>query len=176
MSAEASGGRPLGWALLALGAWRLWWRATHPYSWPVAPDQVLRSYGPIHKADGKDLFHCGIDLAVPVGTPVLAAAAGVVRVAVGPLAVPSGYAAGRFHAGQHAGYGFFVELLHDDGTTTRYGHLSVIGVEQGQQVEQGEQIALSGATGHAGKGAPAHLHFEVRTADGRHMDPEEVTS
>jgi len=95
-------------------------------------------------------MHDGIDLPVPAGAPVRAAAAGQVR-----------------FAGWRGGYGAFIEIAHVDGTRTRYGHLSRILVGAGQVVAQGEVI---GAAGSTGRSTGSHLHFEYVTARGP-VDP-----
>lgn len=87
----------------------------------------------------------GVDLGAPVGTPVLAAAGGKVIVAKG--------------ANYNGGYGHYVVIEHDNGTQTLYGHLSTVIVSEGDEVEQGDKIALSGNTGRS---TGPHLHFEVR--------------
>ncbi len=86
-------------------------------------------------------YHPGIDLANPVGTPVVAADAGRVMFAgVG-------------------GYGIYVEIDHGNGFTTLYGHLSKTEVSAGELVSAGQLIGLMGMTGRA---TGPHLHFEVR--------------
>lgn len=90
----------------------------------------------------------GVDLAgVPVGTPVLAAAAGDVIVAKG--------------SGWNGGYGSYVVLRHPNGTQTLYAHLSKVNVAIGQKVKQG---AVVGGMGNTGRSTGPHLHFEVRGA------------
>jgi murein DD-endopeptidase MepM/ murein hydrolase activator NlpD len=76
-------------------------------------------------------MHRGIDIAGPVGTPIMAAASGVV--------VRSGWNSG--------GYGNLVDIRHADGSMTRYAHNSRLLVREGQQVRQGQQIAEMGSTG-----------------------------
>ena len=100
---------------------------------------------------GASTEHWGVDYAVPVGTPVAAAANGVVE-----------------FAGQRGGYGNAVVIKHADGSTTLYGHLSTIGVKAGQQVQGGEQIAASGATGTV---TGPNLHFGRYDAQGRPINP-----
>ncbi|MEV5985557.1 M23 family metallopeptidase [Streptomyces sp. NPDC052051] len=97
--------------------------------------------------------HTGIDFHAASGTPVHAVGAGTV-----------------VEAGWGGAYGYQIVLRMHDGTYTQYGHLSSIGVNVGQSVTPGEQIALSGATGNV---TGPHLHFEVRTsADyGSDIDP-----
>jgi murein DD-endopeptidase MepM/ murein hydrolase activator NlpD len=97
-------------------------------------------------------MHRGIDIAAPVGTPIYAAADGVV-----------------IDAGWHSGgYGNLVEIRHSDGTTTRYGHNSRIRVATGQQVRQGQQIADMGSTGRS---TGSHLHFEIRPQGAGAVNP-----
>ncbi len=102
---------------------------------------------PLH---GARAVHRGIDLAAHVGTPVLAAATGVVRVAA-----------------RRGSYGLLVELEHPDRSTTRYAHLSRILVRPDQEVRQGQPIGEIGSTGRA---TGSHLHFEYRVA-GTAIDP-----
>jgi len=86
--------------------------------------------------------HRGIDIAAPIGTPIVASAPGVISYA--------GYNDG--------GFGYLVEVDHADGTMTRYAHNDRILVSAGQQVNQGEQISLMGSTGNS---TGPHLHFEI---------------
>jgi len=110
--------------------------ATAGLIWP-AQGTFTSGYGPRW---GR--MHRGIDIAAPVGTPIVAAAPGVVSYA--------GYNDG--------GFGYLVEIDHADGTMTRYAHNDRILVSVGQQVNQGEQISLMGSTGFS---TGPHLHFEV---------------
>lgn len=87
-------------------------------------------------------MHKGIDIAAPIGTPVMAVANGVV--------VESGWNDG--------GYGKLVKIRHNDGSVTFYAHNSRLLVRRGQQVEQGSLIAEVGSTGYS---TGPHLHFEV---------------
>ena len=87
-------------------------------------------------------MHKGIDIAAPVGTPVVSAASGKV--------VTAGWNDG--------GYGNLVEVQHPDGSVTLYGHNSRILVKVGQAVGQGQQIAEMGSTGFS---TGPHSHFEV---------------
>ena len=96
---------------------------------------------------GETSYHSGTDIAVPEGTPILAAADGTVTVA---NALDS----------WGGSYGYYVKLDHGDGLTTLYAHCSSICVTAGQQVKAGEVIAYVGQTGRA---TGPHLHFEVRT-------------
>lgn len=92
--------------------------------------------------------HNGIDIGAPIGTPLLAAAAGTVQVAK--------------QGGYNGGYGSMVIISHANGTQTVYGHMSNVYVSTGQSVSQGENIGLSG---NSGKSTGPHLHFEVRGAE-----------
>jgi murein DD-endopeptidase MepM/ murein hydrolase activator NlpD len=91
-------------------------------------------------------MHHGIDIAGPIGTPIYAAAPGVVEYA--------GWNSG--------GYGNMIEVRHPDGSMTRYAHLDSVGVRSGQAVKQGEQIGEMGSTGYS---TGPHLHFEVHLAN-----------
>ncbi len=88
-------------------------------------------------------MHKGIDLANNIGTPIVAAKAGRV--------IRSGWNDG--------GYGYLVQLQHEDGSSTLYGHNSKILVQVGAVVEQGAVISLMGSTGNS---TGPHLHFEIR--------------
>ena len=98
-------------------------------------------------------YHSGMDMAAPQGTPIYAAASGVVLVAE-----------------WWNGYGYTVIIDHGDGLWTLYGHIQKGGilVSKGDQVQAGEQIAEVGKTGRA---TGYHLHFEVRR-NGEKVDPE----
>ncbi|KOU44521.1 peptidase [Streptomyces sp. WM6373] len=92
--------------------------------------------------------HSGQDFAVPVGTPVKAAAAGVVV-----KAGPNG-------GGDGPAYGNAIVIKHANNTYSQYAHLSKIQVKVGQKVSVKQRIALSGNTGNS---SGPHLHFEIRT-------------
>ncbi|HEU5114585.1 MAG TPA: M23 family metallopeptidase, partial [Candidatus Paceibacterota bacterium] len=83
----------------------------------------------------------------PIGTPIHAAASGVVIIA------RSG--------GYNGGYGSYVVISHPNGTQTLYAHMSKVIAHQGDAVEQGDLIGLVGSTG---KSTGPHVHFEVRGA------------
>ncbi|HEX2858829.1 MAG TPA: M23 family metallopeptidase [Alphaproteobacteria bacterium] len=116
-----------------------------PYLWPLMMPtfRYSSSFGwrvdPFHNTKA---WHAGMDLASPIGSPVIAAGDGVVT-----------YAGWRF------GYGFLVEIKHAQGFSTRYGHLSKTIAREGQKVKAGDLVALLGNTGRS---TGAHLHFEVR--------------
>ncbi|NCN07898.1 peptidoglycan DD-metalloendopeptidase family protein [Candidatus Falkowbacteria bacterium] len=99
----------------------------------------------------KGWLHTGIDIACPYGTPIVAAADGVVsRVQY-----------------LNTGYGYNIIIDHGSGKQTLYGHASWIGVVVGQHVNQGEVIAKEGSTGRS---TGPHLHFEVRI-NGSQLNP-----
>jgi murein DD-endopeptidase MepM/ murein hydrolase activator NlpD len=95
--------------------------------------------------------HLGIDIAGPVGTPILAAADGVVK-----------------DAGPISGFGQWVRLVHADGTITVYGHVDSYSVRVGQRVQAGQQIARMG---NRGESTGPHLHFEVWNPGGQKINP-----
>jgi murein DD-endopeptidase MepM/ murein hydrolase activator NlpD len=97
-------------------------------------------------------MHKGIDVANSTGTPVYASADGVVEKA----------------GWNNGGYGNLVDIRHADGSMTRYGHNSKILVRVGQQVHQGETIALMGSTGFS---TGPHSHFEVHPAGKGAVNP-----
>lgn len=97
-------------------------------------------------------MHRGIDIAAPVGTPIFAAAPGVV--------IKSGWNKG--------GYGNLVDIQHSDGSLTRYAHNYRLLVRPGQFVDQGQQISLMGSTGRS---TGPHLHFEVRPSGKGAVNP-----
>ncbi|MBC7222518.1 M23 family metallopeptidase [Candidatus Bipolaricaulota bacterium] len=120
------------------------------FIWPVR-GTISSSFGPrIHPIYGVPSFHTGIDIAVPEGTPVRAAAGGTVT-----------------FSGWQEGFGLLVVIDHENGYETYYGHLSRLLVAPGQSVSAGEIIALSGNTGLS---TGPHLHFEVRYL-GTPVDP-----
>ncbi|MBV6624232.1 MAG: peptidoglycan DD-metalloendopeptidase family protein [Rivularia sp. (in: Bacteria)] len=97
-------------------------------------------------------MHKGIDIAAPTGTPIRAAADGVV--------VSAGWNRG--------GYGKLVDIRHADGTLTRYAHNSKIIVRKGQRVQQGQMISKMGSTGFS---TGPHLHFEIRKGGKKAVNP-----
>ena len=117
-------------------------------SWPMAHFTVTQGFGPTSFVLEPPLgpyrhFHTGVDLSAPVGTPVWAAADGVV-VAVGHGAT---------------GYGNYVVIAHGAGIATLYGHLLQTSVATSQKVVRGQLIGLEGSTGYS---TGPHLHFELR--------------
>ena len=110
---------------------------------PVDAAYSASSYGwRIDPFNGMLAMHEGVDFPVDIGTPVFAAAGGVV-----------------IYSGPHPQYGFLVEIDHGNDFTTRYAHCSRVLVREGEVVQRGSKIAESGSTGRA---TGPHLHFEVR--------------
>jgi murein DD-endopeptidase MepM/ murein hydrolase activator NlpD len=103
-----------------------------------------------HPMIGQELEHHGVDLAASAGTPIMAAARGIV-----------------VWRGNKLGYGNCIVIRHGTHLSTIYGHLSHLGVHIGQPVSKGEVIGLSGSTGFS---TGPHLHFEVRR-DGTPVEP-----
>jgi murein DD-endopeptidase MepM/ murein hydrolase activator NlpD len=119
-----------------------------PWRWPLSGPVVARFH--VNANPYVAGQHRGIDIAAPVGTPVVAAAAGVVSFA-GPVG-------GRL----------FVTIDHGGGLESTCSFLSSIAVHRGDTVAQGQVIAASG-TGHVGDTIP-NLHFGVRLNDA-YVDP-----
>jgi murein DD-endopeptidase MepM/ murein hydrolase activator NlpD len=123
---------------------------TVPREWPL----VERGYvtrGQVRPDSGsRDEAHPGLDIAVPVGTQVRAAGGASVN-----------------QIGDDPEYGFYVLLDHPEEYQTMYGHLSRIIVTDGQTVQAGEVIGLSG---NSGRSTAPHLHFEIRQR-GASLDP-----
>ena len=120
-----------------------WFRSNMlPSIWPV-DGRLMSNFG--HRSDpfsSEGAFHTGVDISVPSGTAVRAAADGVVDSA------------------EWAGsYGRLIVLDHGNGIQTYYAHLSRFAVVPGQWIRRGEIVGRSGATGRA---TGAHLHYEVR--------------
>ncbi|HET8745142.1 MAG TPA: M23 family metallopeptidase [Ramlibacter sp.] len=109
-----------------------------PFGWRIDPFTG-------HKA-----LHTGLDFLGEAGTPILAAAGGVVVT-----------------ASLHPAYGNMVEVDHGNGLVTRYAHASKLIVKKGDLVKRGQRLALVGTTGRS---TGPHLHFEV-LVQGVHQDP-----
>jgi murein DD-endopeptidase MepM/ murein hydrolase activator NlpD len=109
-----------------------------PWIWPVSGTIT----SPFCESRSWESCHPGIDIAVPTGTPIRAAAGG--RVAI---------------AGWTGGYGNYTCIQHSASLSSCYGHQSSIGVSVGQQVSQGQVIGAVGSTGFS---TGPHLHFEAR--------------
>ena len=96
--------------------------------------------------------HSGIDIAAPIGTPITAALSGTVLATGNTDLVRGCYS-----------YGKWVMLVHSNGISTLYAHLSEIDVTKGQSVGTGQVLGLSGMTGYA---TGPHLHFGVYATEG----------
>jgi murein DD-endopeptidase MepM/ murein hydrolase activator NlpD len=116
----------------------------HGLIWPVN-GPVVSGFGPRWGS-----FHEGIDIAVPTGTPIRAAASGSVAI-----------------AGVEGGYGNYTCVDHGGGLSTCYAHQERILVSGGQDVSQGQIIGITDCTGHC---LGPHVHFEVRVG-GQAVDP-----
>ncbi len=119
--------------------------------WPV-DGPVVSGFGP-RTINGSYEYHPGIDIAVPSGTPIRAAAAGTV-IFTEPEA-------------SSGGYGNYTCIDHGGGLSTCYAHQESFAVSAGQQVSQGQVIGYSDCTGYC---FGPHLHFEVRI-NGEVTDP-----
>jgi murein DD-endopeptidase MepM/ murein hydrolase activator NlpD len=102
---------------------------------------------------GRQLYHTGYDIAVPVGTPVYPTQAGTV-----------------FFSGPYRGYGNLVGIDHGNGYLTFYGHNSVLLAKAGEKVDTDTVVALSGNTGHS---TGPHVHYEMRRIPGYEKRPAE---
>jgi murein DD-endopeptidase MepM/ murein hydrolase activator NlpD len=122
--------------------------ASGTWVWPVT-GPVIRGFDPPDDPYGAG--HRGIDIAAPVGTPVLAAQAGTVT-----------------FAGKVGGQ-LFVTVDHGGGLVSSYSWVSALRVRKDDVIARGQTIALSG-TGHPASGEPPHLHVGVRL-NGQYVDP-----
>ncbi len=121
------------------------------WSWPVSDGRLSSRFGyRRHPLTGKIRFHRGIDLAAPHGTPIRAFRAGTV-----------------IFSGPRGGYGYAVDIQHENGVVTRYAHNSKNLVRVGARVRAGDPIAKVGSTGHS---TGPHIHFEV-IRRGERIDP-----
>ncbi len=114
-----------------------------PTALPVDANWNASGFGwRIDPFTGEQAMHEGVDFQAAVGTPISAAAGGIVVVAE-----------------YHPQYGNMIEIDHGNDLVTRYGHASKLFVKQGQFVKRGQKIAEVGTTGRS---TGPHLHFEVR--------------
>lgn len=114
---------------------------------------ITSKFGPRKRANGSWGFHYGLDMAAPYGTPVKAAAHGVV-----------------VEARYTKGFGNTVVISHSHKLKTRYAHLSKIDARVGDLVEQGQCVGRVGNTGYVRGKNGIHLHFEVLVY-GKQMNP-----
>jgi murein DD-endopeptidase MepM/ murein hydrolase activator NlpD len=114
-----------------------------PTSLPVGTQWNASGFGwRVDPFTGEAALHEGVDFTAQAGTPIKAAAAGIVVTVE-----------------QHPQYGNLVEINHGNGLVTRYAHASKVFVKQGVLVRRGQKIAEVGTTGRS---TGPHLHFEVR--------------
>lgn len=118
-----------------------------PAAGPMSSDFGWRT----HPVLGTQRFHGGLDFAIDYDSPVMATAPGVV-----------------IYADWYGGYGYAVIIDHGNGITSLYGHNNELRVAEGQAVQAGQLVALSGSTGLS---TGPHLHFEVRE-NGEPVDPK----
>lgn len=122
-----------------------------PSNYPVNGAYNSSSYGwRVDPFTGHMAFHEGLDFTAEVGTPIQAAAGGIVM-----------------SAEQTPDYGKIIKIDHGAGIETRYAHASRLLVKAGDRVEKGRVIAEVGSTGRS---TGAHLHFEIRL-NGAALDP-----
>ncbi len=122
-----------------------------PNSKPISAAYRSSSYGwRIDPFRGTKAFHEGLDFTANLGTPIRAAADGIVSTAT-----------------TTAAYGNLIKLNHGAGLETRYAHASKLLVKTGERVVKGQTIALVGSTGRS---TGPHLHYEIRL-NGHALDP-----
>lgn len=123
-------------------------------STPINGARVSSGYGPrLHPIHGYTRFHRGLDFAAPKGTPVIAAADGVV-----------------IRSSWYGDYGHYIEIQHVGGYSTVYAHLSGYArhIHPGARVAQGRTIGYVGSTGSS---TGPHLHFELKKG-GTQINPK----
>lgn len=118
--------------------------AAAPHFWPTEARRISSKFG-YRTLYGKLEFHNGIDMPLWYGSKVLATKDGVV-----------------ISAGWQAGYGWVIEIEHEMGFVTTYGHNSKLLVKKGDEVTAGDVIALSGSSGRS---TGPHVHYEIRLGD-----------
>jgi len=120
-----------------------WQTNIRPSLWPVEGRLMSAFGGRTDPFSGEGAIHTGVDLSAPQGTPVRAAADGIV--------VHAEWSSG--------GYGRLVVVDHGNGLQTFYGHLSRFDVVPGEEVRRGDVLGKSGSSGRV---TAPHLHYEVR--------------
>jgi len=145
------------------------------YSWPLSTNYPI--------TNGYTVEHGGCDMAVPLGSPVYAVAAGTATVIDrgclgshygGKPACSNGLSCGAYKNGSTYGsYGNHIKIDHGNGVITYYCHLSTgIPISNGKSVQQGELIGYSGTSG---KSTGPHLHFEIRVNGSRNNPSNYLT-
>lgn len=123
------------------------------FSLPVTGSAISSGFGwRVHPITGQRKLHKGVDFAAPTGTPIFAAADGVVT----------------YSGWTDDGYGNVVELRHGNGELTLYAHTNRVFVSKGQVVNKGQAIAEVGSTGRS---TGPHLHFEIQPDGRTAVDP-----
>jgi murein DD-endopeptidase MepM/ murein hydrolase activator NlpD len=118
--------------------------AAAPHLWPTEYRRISSKFG-YRTLYGQLEFHNGVDMPMWYGSKVLATKDGVVT-----------------SAGWQGDYGWAIEVEHEMGFTTTYGHNSKLLVQKGDEVKAGDVIALSGSSGRS---TGPHLHYEIRLGD-----------
>lgn len=124
---------------------------SRPTHWPLSVPGIVTRGMTAAESGGEP--HSGLDIAVPIGTPIRASGGGTVS-----------------SAGWDPEYGLFVRLEHPGDYESMYGHASRLIADVGDTVQAGQVIALSGTTGRS---TAPHLHFEI-THEGHSIDPRLV--
>jgi murein DD-endopeptidase MepM/ murein hydrolase activator NlpD len=125
--------------------------AVTPAGWPVNGGWMSSNFGMRNDPfTGHRSHHRGVDIASPMGSPIMAMGDGVVT-----------------YAGPKTGYGNMVEVNHGQGYATRYAHASAVIVKVGDVVSRGQTVAKVGTSGRS---TGPHLHFEVLRS-GQQVDP-----
>jgi murein DD-endopeptidase MepM/ murein hydrolase activator NlpD len=129
---------------------------TVKFTWPAGNASLVSDgFGPrVPPKPGASSYHQGIDISVGMGTPIMASADGEV-----------------IQSGNNGDYGNCVQIKHANGYVTLYGHQSRIATSMGKKVVQGQVIGYVGSTGTS---TGAHLHFGVKDASGKFIDPMKV--
>lgn len=145
-----------------LNIWNEKDRALMPFGNPAENAPITSEFGErsnpfLDEADihANTEFHTGMDFAIPEGTSVATTSDGVVK-----------------QAGLRGNYGYAVEVEHNGGFSTIYGHLSKVSVSVGDKITAGTEIGLSGSTGRS---TGPHLHYEVRY-NGHILNPASFTT
>ncbi len=125
--------------------------STGTYIWPT--EGTLTSYYGYRRIEVGSSYHRGIDVAANIGTDIYAADGGTV-----------------IFSGRYGGYGYMLQIEHDNGDITYYAHCSKLLKQVGETVTQGELIAYMGSTGVS---TGSHLHFELRLNGDTPVDPLE---
>ncbi len=120
---------------------------------PAPPKHFVPTIGVLTSTFGERWgeLHGGVDIAAPIGTPIVAVTDGFV-----------------IEAGPASGYGQWVRVQQADGTTAVFGHVDQFFVTAGQPIKAGEVIAT---VGNLGQSTGPHLHYEVWLPDGTKIDP-----